>query len=223
MINIIKRVPYFLLTTGLVLGSVKLGITAPIHPDLSWRTIHQDLLNRQDDPPLGSRPVKLCLITPEYHRNSVTLWQNRPLFVWQGKIGGIGIRPANNEQIIWRQPIAMSEKSVNRVAYTGDPLEPGQTYHWLIFDQADDSQPIRFIPFTILAGKQRDRIRVRLIILAAQLREKGATAEEMALERANYFNKQELWSDALQEVYRVDNPSTELETMIAELSTQLCS
>lgn len=219
----IKVIPYLLLTTGLVLASVKLGLTAPIHPDLSWESIRQDLLNRQDDPPLGSRG-QLCLITPEYHRNSVTLWQNRPLFVWQGKIGGIGIRQANSDQIIWRQPITGSEtERVNRVAYTGDPLEPGQTYHWLIFDQADDSQLIRFIPFTILDGKQRDRIRVRLIILAAQLREKGATVEEMALERANYFSKQELWSDALQEVYRVDNPSTELETIITELSTQLCS
>ncbi|MEQ8973787.1 MAG: hypothetical protein RIE73_25765 [Coleofasciculus sp. C1-SOL-03] len=213
-----------LLTTCLVLSSAKLALTAPIHPDVSWRTIRQDLLNRRDDPPLGSRPVELCLITPEYRRNSVTLWQNRPLFVWQGKIGGIGIRQANSEQIIWRQPIAANDRQrVNRVNYTGEPLEPGQAYHWVMFDQADDSQPIRFIPFTVLDGKQRDRIRVRLIILAAQLREKGATTEEMALERANYFTKQQLWSDALQEVYRVDNPSPELETMMAELSTQLCS
>ncbi|MEQ8959885.1 MAG: hypothetical protein RLP02_18500, partial [Coleofasciculus sp. C2-GNP5-27] len=200
------------------------ALTAPIHPDVSWRTIRQDLLNRRDDPPLGSRPVELCLITPEYRRNSATLWQNRPLFVWQGKIGGIGIRQANSEQIIWRQPIAANDRQrVNRVNYTGEPLEPGQTYHWVMFDQADDSQPIRFIPFSVLNGKQRDRIRVRLIILAAQLREKGATTEEIALERANYFTKQQLWSDALQEVYRVDNPSPELETMMAELSTQLCS
>lgn len=218
----IKGISYLLLTTSLVLASVKLGLTAPIHPNLSWRTIRQELLNRKEDPPLGSRG-QLCLITPEHQENLTQVWHNRLLFVWQGKIGGIGIRQANNDQIIWRQSITVSQtESLNRVAYTGEPLAPGQTYHWLIFDQADDREPIRFIPFTILDGKQRDRIRVRLIILAAQLREKGATAEEMALERANYFSKQELWSDALQEVYRVDNPSTELETMIGELSTQLC-
>jgi len=210
-------------TTCLVLSSAKLALTAPIHPDVSWRTIRQDLLNRKEDPPLGSRG-QLCLITPENQENLVTLWHNRPVFVWQGKIGGIGIRQANSDQIIWRQPIAASDtESVNRVAYTGDPLEPGQTYHWVIFDQAEDSQPIRFIPFTILNGKQRDRIRVRLIILAAQLKEKGATTEEMALERANYFSKQQLWSDALQEVYRLDNPSTEVRDIRGELSTQLCS
>jgi len=211
-------------TTCLVLSTAKLALTAPIHPDVSWRTIRQDLLNRKEDPPLGSRPVDLCLITPEYHRNSATLWHNRPVFVWQGKIGEIGIRQTNSDQMIWRQPIAASDTDgVNRVAYTGDPLEPGQTYHWVIFDQADDSQPIRFIPFTVLDGKERDRIRVRLIILAAQLKEKGATTEEMALERANYFSKQQLWSDALQEVYRVDNPSAELRDIMGELSTQLCS
>jgi hypothetical protein len=38
---------------------------------------------------------------------------------------------------------------------------------------------------------------------------KGASAETMALEKANYFAKQELRSDALRELYSVPKPSAD--------------
>jgi hypothetical protein len=41
--------------------------------------------------------------------------------------------------------------------------------------------------------------------------------EKMALEKANYFAEQELWSDALRELYSVPNPSAELKDAIAQI------
>ena len=43
----------------------------------------------------------------------------------------------------------------------------------------------------------------------------GASAETIALERANYFAKKELWLDALRELYSLPKLSAELTRAIA--------
>jgi hypothetical protein len=65
--------------------------------------------------------------------------------------------------------------------------------------------------------EKRDRISVELTQLEERL--KGASAETIALEKANYFAKEGLWSDALQELYSVPKPSAELRDAIALLQS----
>ncbi|UIE36165.1 hypothetical protein [Leptodesmis sichuanensis] len=43
-----------------------------------------------------------------------------------------------------------------------------------------------------------------------------------ALQRANYLIQRGLSVDAVQEIYSVKNPSTELQQVIQEIATRLC-
>ena len=65
--------------------------------------------------------------------------------------------------------------------------------------------------------QQRDRISAELTQLQAQLQD--ASEETIALEKANYFVKQELWADALRELYSVSNPSPTLTAAIKEIQS----
>jgi hypothetical protein len=69
---------------------------------------------------------------------------------------------------------------------------------------------------------KRDRLAAELAAMETQLSAAGSTAEEIALERANYFAQRDLWSDALQEIYSVKNPSAALTSNAQEILTYLC-
>jgi predicted Fe-Mo cluster-binding NifX family protein len=126
--------------------------------------------------------------------------------------------PYSSQVVLWSQPVAAANQSAT---YTGKALEPGQKYDWeLVVDPAlGNSQ--RFT-FQVMEAQKRDRITAELTALETQLKAAGATAEEIALERANYFAERDLWSDALQEVYSVKNPSATLTQAAQEMSAWAC-
>jgi hypothetical protein len=72
-------------------------------------------------------------------------------------------------------------------------------------------------------AEKRDRIKTQLQILERELKAEGATAEERAMKRAEYFARQQLWSDVLQEAYSLENPSTALAKIVQTIPTQLCT
>jgi hypothetical protein len=109
------------------------------------------------------------------------------LFVWQGVVGQIEVRKPATKETLWRQTVSAATR---RVIYGGERLQPGQTYHWVIFDQANRSMPE--FPFQVMESEKRDRIKTRLQILDVELKEKRATAEEIALRRAQYFAQWQL-------------------------------
>ncbi|NET61504.1 MAG: hypothetical protein F6K47_36905, partial [Symploca sp. SIO2E6] len=67
--------------------------------------------------------------------------------------------------------------------------------------------------FRIMEAEEREAIAKELAALENRLKTEGASAEEIALKRANYFEGKELWSDVLREIYSVSNPSSELKQM----------
>lgn len=173
-----------------------------------------------DERPGGPRPMGLnfCAIAPRSIRTNTEVWSNQPMFVWRGNLKKVEVRTQDREKVLWSQTVAETD---NRVTYSGEPLQPGQTYNWIIFNS--QNSPLFFIPFKVMDASERDRIQVGLTNLDQALKDKGATPEEIAMQRANYFAQQELWSDVLKEVYSVPNPSPELEAMIEQIPTKLCS
>ena len=74
-----------------------------------------------------------------------------------------------------------------------------------------------------MEAQKRDHITNDLTKLEERREKQGASAEKIALEKANYFAQQELWSDALREIYAVPNPSAELTRIIQQIpSTVYC-
>jgi hypothetical protein len=176
---------------------------------------------------LGSRGV--CFVSPGLLGNNQVIWSDRPIFLWQEVSLTQEIRlytpfnPIQDQEIIWRQEIKQvsPEPTFQKIPYTGTPLEAGKTYDWEIFDRKSKAQEKRY--FTVMKSSERAQITTELQRLETQLKSEGATEEEIARERANYFIEKQLWSDALQSMLTVKNPSPELLQKIQYLLGELCN
>ena len=192
-------------------------------------------INRNEDnrPPVprevgGSRGDKLCAIAPQPITTSTVVWSDRPLFVWRGVISRIEVRSTDsNKKVLWskKEIEGQSKEGQSSALYDGEALQPGQTYEWRLFHQfaLEDTPPSQVVTFQVMDAKERDRIKMQLQNLEKELQAKGASAEEIAMQRAQYFVQQNLWSDVLQAAYSVKNPSPALTEMIEALPTKLCS
>jgi len=180
---------------------------------------------------LGSRGY-ICPISPALLEETNVIWSDRPLFFWQGEtVQRLEVRPYSldipysSQEVLWSQAVTKGERSV---IYTGKGLQPGQKYDWelVVVDPSSprdsEPRPLRYT-FQVMDASRRDAIAAELTALETQLKTAGATAEEIALARAKYFAQRELWSDALQEIYLVKNPSADLTKTAQEISTYLCS
>lgn len=188
-----------------------------------WQRV-KDIFRRKRRKPI-SRPLSsICLISPEpperkKAKPSTLVYNTKPLFLWKGDIKKIAVGIPNNKEYLKTQ-IVTGNQSLN---YTGEALEPGNTYRWLIFlSELDNASPAMFVPFKIIEAPQRNRITAELKRLEILQKNKGADAEKIALTKAKYFAEKGLLSDALQQAYSVPNPSPELSQIIEDIPNQLC-
>ncbi len=179
----------------------------------------EDLILRleRDKEPGGSRGGQACAIAPQpltMTEASEQVWSLQPLFLWQLRGGD----PSQMELVVELYELDAPEpfwtgeppNGATSLAYDGEPLEPGQVYEWSVLvtnsllgegDSAD---------FEVMAADKRAQIEQELVQLEARLKAAAASPEAIALERANYFAARSLWSDALRELYSVENPSRAL-------------
>ncbi len=191
----------------------------------TWEAI-LTLFKGRKAPNLGSRGI--CPISPGLLEDKNIIWNNQPLFLWQGNSLPLEIRvyspfnPKQEQQVIWRKKInsISSDKTFQGIPYTGLPLELGKIYDWELFNQSDKSKVRR--SFQVMNIKEHEQISQELKRLEVELRLQQATDEDIALERANYFAQKNLWSDALKEIFSVQNPSLEFRKKIEELLSYLC-
>ncbi|WP_146006210.1 DUF928 domain-containing protein [Fischerella thermalis] len=189
-----------------------------------WERIAQIIL-RQPEPPIkpskgGSRPIEmLCMVSPDAPKETRIVWSDRPLFIWQGNVKEIALLQQGNEQELWRQNVL----NTKHTTYTGTPLQPGQTYKWLVYPNTSSPRSPTFVSFQVMEAPKRNQITNELTKLEAQLKAKGAAEETIAEEKAKFFADKELWSDFMQQVYSVKNPSPELLKLIEDIPKQLCS
>jgi hypothetical protein len=189
---------------------------------LSWGDIW-DRLRRKKKP--GGGRGGICEFAPaklvdrdtkqENTQDIEEVWSDRPLFLWAIKGGTaqrIELFVQGSADAPWSREIQAGE---TKVSYDGQPLQSGQTYEWQLSALA--SFPIKSpgVRFQVMDSQKRDRITAELTQLEGRL--KGASEETIALEKADYFAKQELWSDALRELYSVPKPSAELKSAIEQI------
>lgn len=192
-----------------------------------WEKAFEDLFNQSDeDPPVNmkdgtTRSGSLCLVSPGLIEVKGKIWNTRPIFIWQGKLNRIEIRPAKSDQVLWTFDIQENEEIVD---YTGEELEPGDTYYWRVFDSTSsaDSFPTIRITFRIMDIKEHEAITQDLAKLDKDLKKEGATKEAIAFARVKFFAERNLWSDALSEVFKVKKPSTELQNFRSNILQRFC-
>ncbi|MEM8778374.1 MAG: hypothetical protein AAGF26_05770 [Cyanobacteria bacterium P01_G01_bin.49] len=166
--------------------------------------------------PGGSRSDNFCIITPWLYKfpeqkqaNFVEVFQEQPMFIWQGDIAEIFIEvPSDNQQEIWAQNV----KRKSQIIYQGQSLEPGKIYEIFFHKGSTTSLPF---PFKIIDGDRRATIESELKALSEK--NHGNSAEEIALLRANFFMEKGLFGDAYQELFSVKKPSAELKENLEEI------
>lgn len=180
----------------------------------SWTSISRILFSKK--PPVeprkgGSRPTDaICMVSPDAPAKPRIVWSDRPLFLWKGQVQTIAVRSIDSDKDLWNQPVTETQN----ITYTGEPLQPGQTYEWVVNSS-------KFVKFQIMETQQRDRITAELQTLENRLQAQGADIEAIAFAKAKYFADLNLWSDALQQAYSVQKRSDGLQKMIKNIDN-LC-
>ncbi|MBH8562822.1 DUF928 domain-containing protein [Nostoc sp. CENA67] len=196
----------------------------------NWGNIFQTL--RRKKVPGGGKPGdSVCTIAPqrlvEPHLQSkhtpgeiLEIWSVNPVFIWYSKrsnIKQIELLQAQSKEVLWSQKIKPGQTSI---IYNGKPLQPGETYLWKLYVPFAVEQTPKF---KILELAERNKITNELQQLEAQIKSQGANAESITLKRANYFAEKGMWTDALQEIYAVPNPSLELKQIKQQIpSAEYC-
>ncbi|MBD2492007.1 DUF928 domain-containing protein [Aulosira sp. FACHB-615] len=168
----------------------------------------------------SSAPSPVCMISPDVLEDTPNkarvIWSDRPLFLWEGNVQQVGLMK-NRKTTLWVQQLALGKQFIS---YTGEPLQPGETYYWVVFDGDIATGNIKF---QIMEAQDRHDITNQLKTLEEEQKAKGANPEEIALAKANYFIQRDLWADALQQAYSVESPSKELLKIRQNIPQQLKS
>lgn len=157
------------------------------------------------------RSGELCPMSPGLVGTD-QVWNNQPLFMWQGTVNQIVLKNFESGEELWNQPV---DSTAQQIVYTGSVLPPGM-YQWELSNATSSSSFI----FEIIGGDQRQQIADSLRELESQIGNK--TAEEKALAKADYFMQQGLWSDAFQVLYSINDPSTEVKQAAQEIAAYVC-
>ncbi|MBW4546226.1 MAG: hypothetical protein KME25_17540 [Symplocastrum torsivum CPER-KK1] len=187
----------------------------------SSKDIIQTSLSKDNPPPTdptttGTRGP--CTIAPLDLKTNTEVWSDRPMFVWRGPIGKIEVRQQGSNDVLWRETIP---QGVGRIQYAGESLQPGETYNWVLFDLQNNA--IRSMAFKVMDAREREQVSTQLQSLERELKAKGATVEESAARRAQYFAQRQLWSDAWREAFSVDNPVAIIGMITQTTPTPFCT
>ena len=179
-------------------------------------------LLKEKEPPRTSRG-KLCPISPG-NLGEQLIWSDRPLFIWQGEIlqskvnlysSSANFNYEQDEQLVWSQAIAANSVSI---AYNGESLQPGFIYDWE-FVTADQTYRSTFVMMT---EAERQTIAQDLAAIENRALAEGKGKEEIAIAKADYLAQKQLWSDVLQQLYSIENPSLDLVSKTEDIEQYLC-
>lgn len=176
-----------------------------VNPNMTWTILLSRTTPPAGNPPGGSRGPNDGIVPLIPGVMSAETWSNRPLFLWQGAARQIELI-ATNGSIIWSQRLP---ESARHCFYPDLPL-PSGTYEWILYSPAKVA--VSRVTFRVMQPEEQSQIRAALAALEAQL--SGASLEQIALQKANYFAERQLWSDVFREAFSVMNPSTELSTLL---------
>jgi Domain of Unknown Function (DUF928) len=163
-----------------------------------------------------SRSGGFCPISPGLVETD-QIWSDRPLFLWRGTVAQIQLRKLGSPDVLWSQTLTPQSYSI---AYSGAALQPGEIYQWELLGESNANAA--FI-FQVMEIDQRSPIAAQLQEIAAQMQASGATEEAIALQQAQYFADQNLWSDALQLLYSIKNPSPGVHQAMQDIENSLCT
>lgn len=195
-------------------------ITNNLYLALSWADIF-NIFRRHKTP--GGGKGEICAILPQAlvnlsnnQKGTEEIWTDKPVFFWRGVgVTQIDIFERGKDEIFATLKV---KKGLTKIKYYGKSLQPGQSYTWQI------TAEVRGIPikdtgsnFTMMDSKERASITDDLTKLETRLKKQGDSVEKIALGKADYFANKEMWTDVLEQLYSVQNPSPQLVNTIKNI------
>lgn len=166
----------------------------------------------------GNSVTGICPIAPGLVETYV-VWHDRPLFLWKNPGGDrsvqLIVRDYDSLSVVWEQTVNTADE---KILYNNrQPLESGKLYQWKLLGKDNSTN---WITFQVLPERDRAQIHASLQTLEQKLRATRASSEEIALRKADYFRNYQikhktdntiihLWSDALQAMFQVEQPSVD--------------
>ena len=197
-----------------------------------WRNRLNNIWNRiardddDQDPPWGSRGP-ICAIAPTVVGvDTPAIWHDQPVIVWQVMFDPANntpkfvVRNAQTQEIMWEYASSVGETSV---VYDGEPLQPGHTYELEIFQNATAEERLIFPDFQVLPQSVRTLITNGLQNSVEKNEFAVDDAEWTAVQQAEYFADRNLPYDAVQSLFSVSEPSSELQATQAQILEEACS
>jgi hypothetical protein len=192
-------------------------VVKPTKSESIFTSILNTIVNTfaRQEVPLGSR-TNTCAITPGLVGKEDLIWNNRPVFAWKGNARQIVLRDYDTGVVLWEKLIADGQQYV---VYTGESLTPGRIYRWKLISETNSS--VEFT-FELMSSLAREKIFQELQALETSLQEQGESLSNISLARSNYFFERNLWSDAIETLYAIDNPSPEIVAALTNISHHFC-
>ncbi len=172
---------------------------------------------------LITRGDELCPISPG-NLGEQLIWSDRPLFIWQGQTpqskvnlysSSANFNYERDEQLVWSQSITANSVSI---AYNGEPLNPGFIYDWEFVTAGKTYRST----FVMMTEEERQAIARDLAAIENRALAEGKGNEEIAIAKADYLAQKQLWSDVLQQLYTIENPSLDLVSKTEDIEQYLC-
>jgi hypothetical protein len=149
---------------------------------------------------LGARS-SLCSLSPGLD-GKYQIWHDRPLFLWQnGDAIEVNLRKRGSKQLLW----SLKPKAGDRSVLAPDLL-PSGLYQWQVVGV--DSEVSDRSVWTSFKVEREGNITSALQAFESKL-PRNYSAEERALQRADFFADRGLGSDVLQVLFSVEKPSGE--------------
>ncbi|MEM7556071.1 MAG: hypothetical protein AAF378_18620 [Cyanobacteria bacterium P01_A01_bin.84] len=202
------------------------------NPEFNYQQVAQNRSNflsfiwgRRTKKPLGSRSL-VCPVAPGLIE-TLKIWNTRPSFLWQGKVKDketqLIVRERHSESNLWEKTVNLADKQVFYQGKTS--LKPGKLYQWKLAGVTD------WINFEIMSESDRQKIKTDLQKLEQKLPKSPNSREARAMYKADYFikystnpqNSEVGWSDALQALYEVENPSTSFMKKRQQFVANICT
>jgi hypothetical protein len=188
------QVRYKLVIVLLILG---LGYATPVLAQPNVVTWISRFWQR-DKKPLGAR-TKICRMSPGLD-GKYQVWHNSPLMIWANSDAiEVNLRKRGSQTIFW----SLKPKVGDRSIIYPEGLPPG-LYQWQVVgkDSAEGDRTV-WTTFEVVRGETLGQ---ELHAFESKL-PKGYSAEEKALQRADFFDDRGLGSDVLQVLFAVEKPS----------------
>jgi hypothetical protein len=134
----------------------------------------------------------ICMLSPIFNSNAVNrLWTRQPLFVWAGYSSAFQLVDTQSRKTVWQKKVG---KESGRIKIDVS-LEPGKSYTLKSFSNYNPEKVNLEATFQTVTAADWEQINKDLLSIEQSSAAQGQNQQEIALEKATYFSKRQLWGD----------------------------